>query len=68
MIIAMLPGDEKEEAADEGGRAAMALLRAMGLPTLHGLVHGSASSLKEKAAAKKRAAALLTQEVRERRA
>lgn len=59
----MLPGDEREEAADEGGRAAMALLRAMGLPTLHGLVHGSAASLKEKAAAKKSASALLTLEV-----
>ena len=60
----LVPGDEREEAADEGGRAAMALLRAMGLPTLIGLIPGSASSLKEKAASKKRASAMLTLEVR----
>lgn len=59
-----MPGSHVTDAADEQGLAALAVLRAMGLPTLVGLVQESGSSLKEKSAAKKRGRALLDREAR----
>ena len=59
-----MPGSPTADAADERGLAALAILRAMGLPTLVGLVQEPNNSLKEKSAAKKRGRALLDREVR----
>ncbi len=59
-----MPGSPAVDAADERGLAALAVLRAMGLPTLVGLVQEPNNSLKEKSAAKKRGRALLDREVR----
>ena len=59
-----IPGSPAVSAVDEQGLAALGILRAMGLPSLVGLVQTSSDSLKEKSAAKKRGSALLAREVR----
>jgi hypothetical protein len=62
--VLAIPGSPTVSAADEHGLAALGILRAMGLPSLVGLVQTSGDSLKEKSAAKKRGSALLAREVR----
>jgi len=64
VVVLAMPGSPGADAADERGLAALAILRAMGLPTLVGLVQEPNNSLKEKSAAKKRGRALLDREVR----
>ena len=63
-IVLAIPGSPAVDPANEQGLAALGILRAMGLPTLVGLVQTSGNSLKEKSAAKKRGSALLASEVR----
>ena len=63
VVVLAMPGSPAADAADERGLAALAVLRAMGLPTLVGLVQEPNNSLKEKSAAKKRGRALLDREV-----
>ena len=66
VVVLAMPGSPAADAADERGLAALAVLRAMGLPTLVGLVQEPNNSLREKSAAKKRGRALLDREARVR--
>ena len=66
VVVLAIPGSPTADSTDEQGLAALAVLRAMGLPTLVGLVQESVSSLKAKSAAKKRGRALLDREVHAR--
>lgn len=68
VILLALPGDERVEAVDQEGQAALAVLRALGMPTLVGLVQapaapGSKNALKERSAAKKHAGAAFAEHV-----
>lgn len=68
MLLA-LPGDARAETVDAAGQQALAVLRALGMPTLVGLVQlpdGAAAgknALKERSAAKKHAAAAFEEHV-----
>lgn len=68
VILLALPGDERVEAVDQEGQAALSVLRALGMPTLVGLVQapaapGSKNALKERSAAKKHAGAAFAEHV-----
>ena len=62
-----MPGAEHAEAVDADGRAALSVLRALGMPGVAVAVQGGAagsSSMKERSAAKKRAEKAVCAEVR----
>lgn len=64
-----MPGAEHAEAVDADGRAALSVLRALGMPGVAVAVQGGAagsSSMKERSAAKKRAEKAVCAEVRVR--
>ena len=77
VVLAVLPGQPKAVCLDGGGQQALSVLRQMGMPALVGVVTTAARSgsgdtagaaapaqkLKERAAARKRAAAVLQSEV-----
>lgn len=78
MVLAVLPGQPKAVCLDSGGQQMLSVLRQMGMPALVGVVTAArsgssdgtgaavaapAQKMKERAAAKKRAAAVLQSEV-----
>eukprot|EP00887_Chlorella_sp_A99_P006809 scaffold2.g6809.t1 len=73
VVLLAVPGDERQEAIDEQGLMALAVLRALGLPTVVGVVQleggpssggkGGGNAMKARSAAKKRGAAALQEQV-----
>ena len=64
MLLLVLPGGAKASQVDAAGLSSLAVLRLMGLPALQVLVQGQAqASLKDRAAAKKRAHAAVASQV-----
>jgi hypothetical protein len=68
VLLLALPGDERAEAVDAQGQMGLSVLRALGLPTVVGLVQmpagpGSKNALRERSAAKKHAAAAFAEQV-----
>ena len=64
VVLLAMPGHKGACAIDDTGRKALAVLRALGLPTCLGLSCGpETGSLQDRAAARKAAAAALEQEV-----
>ena len=61
VVLMVLPGGDNAEPVDPCGLTALAVMRAMGIPTLIPLVQGrpEALSMKQRAADRKRAAAAL---------
>lgn len=62
-LVLLVPAPGEGE-IDEAGLAALAVLRAMGLPQVVALVPSAPAGLQAKAAAKKHAAALLSSQVK----
>lgn len=73
VVLLAVPGDERQEAIDQQGLMALAVLRALGLPTVVGVVQleggpsgggkGGGNAMKARSAAKKRGAAALQEQV-----
>ena len=68
VVLLAVPGDEHAQVIDSQGQMALAVLRALGMPTIVGLVQapvgqGSRNLLKERSAAKKHAAMAFSEQV-----
>ena len=71
VLLVIAPGKAGAAALDDSGLQALSLLRQLGMPALIGIASGAcpdqaanaAAKMKEKAAARKRAAAVLASEV-----
>ena len=71
VLLVVVPGKTGAAALDDSGLQALSLLRQLGMPALIGVANGAcpdeaanaAAKMKEKAAARKRAAAVLASEV-----
>ncbi|GAB4814739.1 hypothetical protein N2152v2_001785 [Parachlorella kessleri] len=68
VVLLAVPGDEHAQVIDSQGQMALAVLRALGLPTVVGLVQaptgqGHKNLLKERSAAKKHAAVAFAEQV-----
>ena len=71
VLLVLVPGEAGASCMDQAGLQALSLLRQLGMPSLIGIASGAcpdqaanaAARMKEKAAARKRAAAVLASEV-----
>lgn len=63
VVVCALPGEPCAVAVDEDGKMALAVLRAMGLPSPVAVVQTAMLSLKDRSAAKKRAAEAFLSEI-----